>query len=160
IHIFTVTPSLPQELERQRALVYNLRWAWNHNAIELFRWDRDLWEQSGHNPALMLGMIDQGTLKAAAEASGTSGMKAAANGALNLSMLDGWWDEAWNSRAIPMRPVGGGGDGRYRFEVSSVACGRSELNGFTVRALPRHPDLIEPFVPGLIVWAQADESRR
>ena len=29
------------------------------------------------------------------EASGTSGMKAQANGVLNVSTLDGWWDEAW-----------------------------------------------------------------
>jgi starch phosphorylase len=29
------------------------------------------------------------------EASGTSGMKAAANGIVNLSVLDGWWDEGW-----------------------------------------------------------------
>lgn len=30
------------------------------------------------------------------EACGTSGMKAAANGALNLSILDGWWPEAFD----------------------------------------------------------------
>ncbi len=30
------------------------------------------------------------------EASGTSGMKSSINGVLNLSILDGWWDEAFN----------------------------------------------------------------
>jgi starch phosphorylase len=42
------------------------------------------------------------------EASGTSGMKAAANGVVNLSVLDGWWDEGWtgdNGWAIGGREI-------------------------------------------------------
>jgi starch phosphorylase len=38
------------------------------------------------------------------EASGTSGMKAGANGVLNVSILDGWWDEGYRPElgwAIP-----------------------------------------------------------
>ncbi|HSJ14306.1 MAG TPA: alpha-glucan family phosphorylase [Longimicrobiales bacterium] len=40
------------------------------------------------------------------EASGTSGMKAAANGALNLSIPDGWWAEAWEEHNRLPEPPG------------------------------------------------------
>src|SRR5690606_29631536 len=35
------------------------------------------------------------------EASGTSGMKAAINGVLNCSIMDGWWDEAADASGAP-----------------------------------------------------------
>ncbi len=64
--IFHVAPSLPPRLEPLRKIAYNLWWAWNHDAIELFRrLDSELWETSGHNPVLMLGSISQAKLEAA-----------------------------------------------------------------------------------------------
>jgi glycogen phosphorylase len=40
------------------------------------------------------------------EASGTSGMKSAANGGLNLSIPDGWWAEAWEEHNRLPEPIG------------------------------------------------------
>ena len=66
------------------------------------------------------------------EASGTSGMKAAVNGVPNLSVLDGWWAEAydptvgWALGASPTRPT----------RPSSTACSRTRSCRASPTALP------------------------
>src|SRR5713101_5385140 len=60
VYSYHVSPCLPPRLQCLNDLSLNLRWSWDHPTIELFRrLDRDLWEQTGHNPRLMLGQIDQ-----------------------------------------------------------------------------------------------------
>jgi starch phosphorylase len=67
IYTFNVNPKLPEPLERLRELAYNLRWAWDHDTIELFRrLDSELWETTGHNPVLLLGTVEQRRLEEAA----------------------------------------------------------------------------------------------
>ncbi|MBS1989017.1 MAG: alpha-glucan family phosphorylase [Cyanobacteria bacterium SZAS LIN-3] len=71
IRTIEVTPFLPPELECLRELAYNLRWTWDHETIKLFRrLDRDLWETSNHNPALVLGLVSQERLNQAANDEG------------------------------------------------------------------------------------------
>jgi starch phosphorylase len=57
------------------------------------------------------------------EASGTSGQKAAINGVLNLSVLDGWWDEGYDGRngwAIPAHDPALDADYRSRIEAEEL----------------------------------------
>jgi starch phosphorylase len=60
LYTFTVRPSLPTELEPLRKLAGNLMWSWDHELIALFsRMDSDLWEDTLHNPVMMLGRMTQ-----------------------------------------------------------------------------------------------------
>lgn len=68
IGTFKVRPSLPEALQPLLAIDYNLRWSWDHAAIDLFRrLERDLWEKADRNPVRMLGIIDQSLLENAAK---------------------------------------------------------------------------------------------
>jgi starch phosphorylase len=60
VYSYHVSPCLPARLQCLNDLSLNLRWSWDHPTIELFRrLDGDLWEDTGHNPRLMLGWISQ-----------------------------------------------------------------------------------------------------
>ena len=71
IRSFEVVPALPEPLQPLLEIAYNLWWSWHPEAVELFiRLDRELWQQTHHNPVKMLGTISQEKLDAAARDEG------------------------------------------------------------------------------------------
>ncbi|TAL35686.1 MAG: glycosyltransferase family 1 protein [Spirochaetes bacterium] len=68
IRKFRVIPYLPEKLKPLAKITHNLWWAWNFEAIELFRrLDVEAWRESDHNPIALMGMLSQDELDAAAE---------------------------------------------------------------------------------------------
>ncbi len=64
IRSFRVVPSLPASLEPLLEIANNLWWTWHPEAVDLFaRLDRELWEETGHNPVKLLGRVDQRVLE-------------------------------------------------------------------------------------------------
>ncbi len=100
LHTYTVTPSLPPALQNLRELAYNLRWAWDAASIRLFRalGGDPLWEQSGHNPAKLLGLVPQARLDAAAQDAAFLAQLGDVYQAFRAYM-DGpmWWDGAYKT---------------------------------------------------------------
>jgi starch phosphorylase len=64
---------------------------WQHRAVFIEDYDQDVARYLVHGVDVWLNLP-----RRPMEASGTSGMKAAANGVLNCSILDGWWIEGYN----------------------------------------------------------------
>jgi starch phosphorylase len=58
-----------------------------------------------------------------------------------------------HGRAVPMAFTGKQEDGMSRFE-GSIPCDKTGQLGFSVRAIPHHPDLSNPQETTLITWAQ------
>lgn len=87
----------PQDLHGQALLAEVLRWGrdprFRHRVIFLQDYDMVL------GRALTQGSdVWVNTPRRPREASGTSGQKAAINGVLNASVLDGWWPEGWDGQ--------------------------------------------------------------
>src|SRR5439155_12209587 len=62
---FTVRPALPPPLAPLQELAMNLRWSWDERTRDLFRWvDPDAWEQTGHDPVRLLGVVSRERLDA------------------------------------------------------------------------------------------------
>jgi starch phosphorylase len=60
---FYIAPAIPPKLEFLKELAYNLWWTWNPDAISLFlRLDPELWEETNHNPVMLLSRISQDKL--------------------------------------------------------------------------------------------------
>ncbi|MGA6984346.1 MAG: alpha-glucan family phosphorylase [Candidatus Sulfotelmatobacter sp.] len=93
IRTFKVRPCLPEPLLPLLEIARNLRWSWDHGAIQLFlRLDRDLWESCGHNPVLFLGTVDQRILhKAAADGSFLAHMAGVAEALKRYLSGEGSW---------------------------------------------------------------------
>jgi starch phosphorylase len=55
---YTVRPHLPPELAALEALAQNLRWSWDEQTRDLFRWvGPEQWDRSIHDPVRLLGLV-------------------------------------------------------------------------------------------------------
>ena len=60
IRTFDVVPSLPGPLKPLLEIANNIWWTWHPEAVDLFvRLDRNLWEETKHNPVKLLGSCPQ-----------------------------------------------------------------------------------------------------
>ncbi len=102
---FTVRPNLPPELAALEELAVNLRWAWDPQTRDLFRWvDPDGWDASVHDPVKLLGLVSPERLKALTADDGFIRYLAEARDEL-ARYLEGprWFQSWWPARPHPWR---------------------------------------------------------
>src|SRR4051794_36817209 len=68
IRSFTVRAKLPDALAPLHELAMNLRWSWDEQTRDLFRWvDPGTWEITGHDPVRLLGLVSRERLEQLAD---------------------------------------------------------------------------------------------
>ena len=103
IQTFTIVPSLPKELQPLLEIANNLFWTWDRETIELFRrLDRDLWNETNHNPILMLGKISQSQLESAAnDDSFIAHMERVYKNLKDYMSAQTWYDRTYGKETSP-----------------------------------------------------------
>ncbi len=103
IQTFTIVPSLPKELQPLLEIANNLFWTWDRETIELFRrLDRDLWNETNHNPILMLGKISQSQLEVAAnDDSFIAHMERVHKNLKDYMSAQTWYDKTYGKEVSP-----------------------------------------------------------
>ncbi len=70
---FTVRARLPESLAPLATLALNLRWSWDQETRDLFRWvDPELWEATRRDPVAVIGAVDPARLTGSPKTRGSS----------------------------------------------------------------------------------------
>jgi glycogen phosphorylase len=103
LRTFAVKPCIPDKLDGLREIAYNLRWSWDGQAMDLFRrLDPVTWEETGHNPVLQLGRVDQTRLEQAAEDEGfLTQLERVRNDLQTYLDRKGWWPKTYGGDRTP-----------------------------------------------------------
>lgn len=124
-----VIPRLPKALSRLQDLAHNMRFAWDHDTIALFRrLDPDLWENVYHNPVRMLGVISQERLEAATkEPAFMVNMERVLNAYDEyMAASNTWFDETYTD--LKKRPV----IGYFSMEFGITECFQNYSGGLGI----------------------------
>jgi len=99
IRRFTVRPVLPESLRLLGDLATNLRWSWHPPTQDLFASiDEQLWEQTGHDPGQLLGLLSSEQLdRLAADAPFRSRLAAAHEDLQAYLTGASWYDQGKGS---------------------------------------------------------------
>lgn len=101
-HAFEVSSGLPEALKPLKTISSNFRWTWDHETRDLFRAiDKELWDQSEHNPILFLNSLSPERLGRLAEDPNFLARLALAEASLNHYLTaPTWFDQKYPNERL------------------------------------------------------------